>query len=422
MKILYLDCNMGASGDMLTGALIELLPDPDAFVARLNALGLPGVSIGREPSFKCGIRGTHISVLIDGEEETVPSDHEHGHDHCHEHDHAHKHTHSHTHRTLTDVNAILSSLPVSQKVRSDAFEVYSLLANAESKAHGVPVGEIHFHEVGTLDAVADVVAVCMLFEEISPDTVVVSPIRVGKGQIACAHGILPVPAPAAAELLRGLPVFAGEYEGEFCTPTGAALVRHFLTAAGEMPQMRLLSIGYGMGRADHPAANCLRAMLGETDGEEQTGHVVEMRCEIDDMTGEEIGFATEQLFDAGALDVFTSPVFMKKNRPGVLLTVLCRSDDRDRLARDIFRHTSTLGVRFAPVSRFLLTRTNGEIETPEGKAHIKRAEGYGVKKEKLEYEDVAALAREKKIGFSEAKKRIEKTLCFEDVCRYSDRE
>ena len=274
MKTLYLDCGMGAAGDMLTAALLELLPDRAAFLARLNALGLDGVRFEAEPSVKCGVSGTHMRVTVDGREEEsldVPENgqghvHEHEHDHGHDHGHGHGHSHGHDHSSLHGIEHLVRDhLIVSERVRNDVMAVYGLIADAESRVHGAPAEQIHFHEVGSMDAVADITAVCLLMEELSPEQVVVSPVHVGSGRVRCAHGILPVPAPATALLLRDVPIYGGSIQGELCTPTGAALLRHFATRFGGMPVMRVTVVGYGMGKKDFEAANCVRAMLGDTE-------------------------------------------------------------------------------------------------------------------------------------------------------------
>ena len=242
MRTLYLDCGMGAAGDMLTAALLELLPDPEGFVKELNALGIPGVEYVREDAVKCGIGGTHMSVRIHGEEESeemLHHHHEHEHHHEYDHDHTHDHDHGehhhHQHSGLHDIEHIVRGhLHLPQQVQDDILTVYGLIAEAESRAHGMPVEEIHFHEVGTMDAIADVTAVCLLMNRLAPDEVVVSPIHVGSGQVRCAHGILPVPAPATAFILRDVPIYGGTVQGELCTPTGAALLRHFATRFGAM--------------------------------------------------------------------------------------------------------------------------------------------------------------------------------------------
>ena len=412
MKTLYLECSMGAAGDMLTAALLELTEDRQAFVGRMNALGLPGVEVAAEPSVKCGITGTHMRVTVHGEEEeSLDADHhehehdhhhEHGHEHDHEHDHHHEHDHEHHHdhehghhhnSSLTDIDEIISGLDVSEKVKSDARAVYALIAEAESKVHGRPVTEIHFHEVGTMDAVADVVGVCLLMDMLSPDQVLASPVHTGSGHVRCAHGILPVPAPATALILRGIPTYGGQVKGELCTPTGAALLKHFVTRFGDRPVMSVEAVGYGMGKKDFEQANCVRAFLGESDSRKDA--VTKLECNLDDMTGEDIGFAMEQLFAAGALDVYTQPIGMKKSRPGILLTVICPVSEADRFAQLVMKHTSTLGIRRQDLERYVLDRKIETVSTPYGEIRVKRASGMGVTKEKPEFEDIAAIARER---------------------------
>jgi uncharacterized protein (TIGR00299 family) protein len=307
---------------------------------------------------------------------------------------------------MHEIEHIIEELPVSEKVKADILAVYSLIAEAESHAHGVPVTEIHFHEVGTLDAVADVTAVCMLMECLSPDQVVVSPVHVGSGHVKCAHGILPVPAPATAYILRDVPIYGGGVKSELCTPTGAALLKHFATRFGDMPVMRTTAIGYGMGKKDFTAANCVRAFLGET--EEASDTVIEFLCNLDDMTAESIGFAEEQFFAAGALEVYTMPAQMKKSRPGVLLTVMCREKDKDQILGLIFRHTTTLGVRENISRRHILSRTTEMVRTDLGEVRKKVSSGYGVKREKYEYEDMARMAREQDMSLAEVTAYIKK--------------
>ncbi|MDY4508313.1 MAG: nickel pincer cofactor biosynthesis protein LarC [Candidatus Faecousia sp.] len=383
MRTLYLDCSMGAAGDMLTAALLELLPDRDAFVEELNTLSIPGVSFSAEKCEKCGILGTHMAVTVYGEEES---------------DHPHHHGH------LGDIRGIVSSLPIPTMVKLDILSVYEEIAQAESHVHGVPVEQIHFHEVGTMDAIADVTAVCLLLHRLAPDKIIVSPVHVGSGQVRCAHGILPVPAPATAYLLRGIPIYGGSIAGELCTPTGAALIKHFATEFGEMPVMTVSAIGYGMGKKDFPRANCVRALLGES--EDPADEIVELRCNVDDMTGEAIGFALEQLLGSGALDAFTVPIGMKKSRPGVLITVLCREDRKDTMIRLLLKHTTTLGVREFPCQRYTLNRTVETVDTPYGPIRKKVSSGYGVRREKYEYEDLSKIAREQGLSIVELLEKI----------------
>lgn len=407
MKTLYLDCGMGAAGDMLTAALLELLPDPDGFVDELNALGIPGVQYRREASVKCGITGTHMSVTVNGVEE---SDHAHAHHHDHEHTHEHEHTneHEHTphqHSSLHRIRHIISGLHLPEAVQHNAKAVYGLIAEAESRAHNVPVTEIHFHEVGTMDAVADVVAVCLLMDRLAPERVIVSPIHVGSGHVHCAHGILPVPAPATAYILQGLPIYGGSVKGELCTPTGAALLKHFATEFGEMPVMRVGAIGYGMGKKDFPAANCVRSKLGEAGESSHT--VCQLSCNVDDMTAEAISFSMDRLFDAGALEVYTTPAGMKKSRPGTLICALCPEAAREAVVEAMLRHTTTIGIRESLCRRYVLERHIESIETPYGVVRRKDSCGYGVTRSKYEYDDLARIAEERRISLSEVAALVE---------------
>ena len=408
MRTLYIDCGMGAAGDMLSAALLELHPDPDAFVKKMNQVGIPGVEIIKEPAVKCGITGTHVRVLVNGVEEGAVEHHhhhDHDHEHGHTHDHDHSHTHDHVHSGMADIEHIVRGhLDIPEAVKDDVMNVYGLIAEAESHAHGVPVTQIHFHEVGTMDAVADITMVAMLMHEIAPDQVVASAVHVGSGTVKCAHGILPVPAPATAFILKGIPSYGGAFKGELCTPTGAALLKYFVNRFGEMPVMRVEAIGYGMGTKDFDAANCLRVMLGES--EDQTDMVTELSCNVDDMTAEEIGFAMEKLFAGGALEVFTVPAGMKKNRPGTLITVICRQQDKESIVKLIFKYTSTIGIREKLTTRYVLERREEEFDTPYGSVRLKTSEGYGVRKKKYEYEDLARIANEREMTLQEARKLI----------------
>ena len=386
MRTIYLDCAMGAAGDMLMGALYELLPEKDEFLRRMRALGLPGIEIAAEPAVRCGISGTHMRVLVHGVEEGAA--------------HAHEHVHAHPHTGLHGIEHCISHLDLPEAVRADALAVYRSIADAESRVHGVPVDQIHFHEVGTLDALADVVGVCLLVSMLKPEQILCSPVHVGSGQVRCAHGLLPVPTPATALLLTGIPIYGGSIRGELCTPTGAALLRRFVTKFGPMPVMRPEKTGYGMGTKEFEAANCVRALLGQTDAPAE--QIAELCCNLDDMTPEAVGFAMEQLLQDGALDVYTTPIGMKKCRPGVLLTVLCRSEDCERLAQQLLRHTTTLGVRMAQLERRTLRRETRTVHTPDGDVRVKSATDSGVVREKAEYDDLAQLARKKGCTLSEA--------------------
>lgn len=305
MKTLYLECNMGAAGDMLMGALLELIPDRESFLEKLNQAGIPGARVTVEKGIKCGITGTHVRVTVDGQEEysldAEPEDYGHHHlhgsghshdeasheehsqhshphneqlhshegqfdkEHLHSHEgHSHQGHHHHGHTSLEDISRMIDKLSVDDKVKEDVKTIYGMIAEAESQVHGHPVSQIHFHEVGTVDALTDITGCAMLMRQLEPEKIIVSPVTLGFGQVHCAHGILPVPAPATALLLRGIPCMAGNIRGELCTPTGAALVKYYANAFGRMPEMVIEKIGYGMGTKDFEAANCIRAILGES--------------------------------------------------------------------------------------------------------------------------------------------------------------
>lgn len=403
MKTLYIECNMGAAGDMLLASLAELTGGVKASEDKLNSLGIPGVTYNFEKSVKCGIEGTHAHVVVDGvEEDEHMHEHEHHHEHSHEHEHDHHHEdhhhehhhegeHHHHHTHMSDIADIINGLSISDKVKADALAVYGLIAEAESKAHGKPITDIHFHEVGTMDAVADIVGVCVLIEQINPDRIVVSPIATGFGQVRCAHGILPVPAPATASIIEGIPTYSGNVEGELLTPTGAALLKHFADSFGSRPILAISKTGYGMGKKDFEKANMLRTFIGEEQNDDDD-KVIEMSCNVDDMTGEEIGYATGIFMNSGALDVFTTPVYMKKNRPGILITCIVKPEDKEKFAKLIFEHTTTIGIRYTAMDRYRLARHGEKVMTKYGEVSVKVSEGFGVTKVKPEYDDIAGIA------------------------------
>ena len=453
MKTLYIDCGMGAAGDMLTAALINLLPNPQEMVDRLNHIGIPDVEFVLEQAEKCGIIGSHMRVKVNGVEEGEESpgqdehdhesghehedghkheseheqdhdhenDHDDGHEHAHEHDdadenvHEHDHTHEHghdeedghhhSHHGVAEIEHVVKDhLHVPDSVQKDILNVFHLIAEAESHVHNKPIEEIHFHEVGTMDAVADITAVCLIMHELKPDEVVASPIHVGSGQVKCAHGILPVPAPATAYILQGIPTYGGEIRGELCTPTGAALLKYFVNKYAAQPVMKTSAIGYGMGKKDFPVANCLRVLFGET--EKAKDLVVELSCNVDDMTAEAVAFATEKILEGGALDVYTIPVGMKKGRPGVVIRALCKAVDKEKIVELIFKHTTTIGIREEVLNRYILDRKIEILNTPYGEVRKKISAGYDVTRTKYEYEDLARIAQEKGCSLEEATRLI----------------
>lgn len=409
MKTLYIECAMGAAGDMLMAALYELLDDKQAFVDQMNALGLPGVAVRPANAKTCGIAGTHMAVTVHGEEEDDA-----GHAHARAagetpHLHGHDHGHAHHHATPGHIADIIDRLPLPERVRADARAVYDDIARAEAKAHGCPVGDVHYHEVGALDAVADVTGVCYALYLLRPDRIVVSPIHVGSGTVRCAHGVMPVPAPATANLLAGVPTYGGSVQGELCTPTGAALLAHFADAYGPMPVMAAEKIGVGIGARDFGQANCLRAFWGESEAG-ANGEIVELTANIDDMTPESLAFSAARLLEAGALDVYTVPGTMKKGRPGHVLTVLCSPEHADAMARAVLAQTATNGLRVRRCGKYFLEPSIRTVQTPWGPVRIKQAEGFGVRHQKPEFEDVARIAREQGLPCGEVMQAVRRLL------------
>ncbi|MBR6004487.1 MAG: nickel pincer cofactor biosynthesis protein LarC [Lachnospiraceae bacterium] len=398
MKTLYLDCSMGAAGDMLTAALLENTKNIEESVKKLNALNIPGVLFSIEKATKCGIVGTHVSVKVDGVEESEETlaNHHHDHGHCH----------SHKAHSLSDIEHIVKDhIECSESVKEKILGVYKLLAEAESKVHGKPVTDIHFHEVGTMDAIADIAAVCYLIEELKVERIIASPVHVGRGTVKCAHGTLPVPTPATANLLEGVPIYSSpEVVGELCTPTGAALLKYFASDFGTMPVFTIENIGYGMGKKDFPVANCVRSFLGEIKANKET--IYELNFSVDDMTGEEIAFASALLLENGARDVFTTRIGMKKGRPGVLVTVLTKEDKKEDLIKLIFKHTTTIGIRECENNRYELDRKIETVDTKFGTIRRKDSEGYGIKKSKYEYEDLAEIAKKENLSIRDILKEI----------------
>ena len=416
MRTLYIECKMGAAGDMLMASLYELLEDKQGFLDTMNGLGLPGVRLEAQKSSSCGIAGTHMKVTVHGEEEHEPAeghDHEHNEDADHEHDstgehsheHGHDHDHEHHHATPRHIADLINGLKLPEKVKGQARAVYRAIAEAEARAHGCPVGDVHFHEVGALDAVADVTGVCYALYLLQPERIVVSPIHVGSGTVRCAHGVMPVPAPATANLLSGVPIYGGTVQGELCTPTGAALLTHFAQSFGPMPVMTAQAVGVGIGTKQFEQANCVRAFWGET-AQEANGEIVELVCNIDDMTPEALAFAASRLLEAGALDVYTVPGTMKKGRPGWVLTVLCDPAQEGELARKILAETTTNGLRARRCGKYFLTPGASQVQTQWGPVGLKLAQGFGLTHVKPEFEDAARLARDHDLSYQEVMREV----------------
>lgn len=445
MKTIYLECNMGAAGDMLMGAFYELCPDRELFLQTINeALAPLDITVFADPTTRCGVLGTHMRVVAAGEEEGEHTAHAHSHDDGHAHDHAHEHshehihdddhthddghihgdghTHDHFHADYSSILAKIYTLPLPDEIKEDACSIYRLIGEAEAKVHGTTLEQIHFHEVGTLDALADVVGCALLVHMIAPEQILASPVHVGNGFVRCAHGVLPVPAPATAELLCGIPYYTGSMTSELCTPTGAAILRYYVTRFFPMPTMTTTAIGYGMGTKDFEIANCVRAFLGDTisylpvEDEEACSCddvVLSISCNLDDMTGEAVGLATEILTASGALDVWTTPIQMKKNRPGILLTCLCMPEEREKFTGLLFLHTTTRGVRYQTFERAKLESTFETRETPYGDVRLKRSAGYGIEKVKPEFEDLKEIVQKNGCSLAD----VTRSLCHAKPAR-----
>ena len=419
MKRLFLDCQMGIAGDMLTATLLGLVDDSKMWIERLNQIGLPDVTYTLIPKEDKGLQGYRVAVTINGIEESENHDEHHNHhDAYHEHithsethgdgEHSKHHVHSEQHvhgRGLQDVTDIINSLSISDTCKQNVINVYNLVAQAEAKVHKSTVTQIHFHELGMLDAIADIVAVFVLIEEFKFNEIIISPIHVGTGSVHCAHGELPVPAPATMELLGGIPMYADyQIKGELCTPTGAALAQYFGTSYSNMPVMTPAKVSYGFGTKQFERPNCIRAFVELLHDSEDT--IIELSCNLDDMTPEEIGYAVEQLVLSPALDVFTTPIMMKKQRPGTMLTVLCKVDDIDNVRDLIFKHTTSLGIRYHRCDRYILNRSTGDIDWEGHTIAFKKSCGFGVVRHKYEYDSLADIAKCNDMSLLDLKRQL----------------
>ena len=405
-KILYLDCFSGASGDMLLGALLDAGAPFDELARVVESLDLDGVSIARERVDRSGIGATKFRVAVGG----APPDprHDQQHDqrqpdhHHHDHtDHDHHHHEHHHHRGLSEITAIVDRAALSAAARTRAAGLFRRLAEVEAGIHGVPVEEVHLHEVGAIDSIVDITLAVAAMEWLAPARVVASPLNVGSGTVVCEHGELPVPAPATVELLAGVPIYAKGPPVELVTPTGALLVTAYADAYGPLPPMRVERIGYGAGDRDLPASpNVLRALVGEADElpaeAAASERVVVLECEIDDMNPQLYGVLMERLTEAGAFDVFYAPIQMKKNRPGTLVTVVAPPARREALAGVLFAESTTIGVRVTETARERLDREVVTVESPIGPVRVKVARrGGAVVNAAPEFEDCARLAAER---------------------------
>jgi uncharacterized protein (TIGR00299 family) protein len=418
-RTLYLDCFAGASGDMLLGAMLDCGLDFELLQSELQKLDVKGYKLSLTRVDRSGISAAKFDVHLSGESHSHSHErhHEHSREHHHHHEHSrehhhhehsrerhhrhHEHSHSleyrHEHRGLSEIKRVISSSALSERVKQNAQAIFQRIGEAESKIHGVPIETVHFHEVGAIDSIVDIVGCCVAFDALKIERIISSPLHVGSGVFKCAHGTYPVPGPATAELLKGVPVYSKDVEGELVTPTGAAIISTLAESYGPMPMIKIEKIGYGAGTRDYPKfPNTLRAIIGELEEEsdQPPTTVTVIEANIDDLDAQVFGYLMEKALAAGALDIFYTPAQMKKNRPGVLVTLLCKPEDRERMTEIIFRETTTLGVRYRNEQREVLTREFVIAETEYGPIRIKvsRAPDGRVMNASPEFEDCKAAA------------------------------
>jgi uncharacterized protein (TIGR00299 family) protein len=375
-RIAYFDCFSGISGNMSLGALMDCGASPDQLRRELAKLNLPGWRLETDEVRKAGLRGLHAHVAV-GEKQPA--------------------------RHLSDIERIIAESGLSEQVKSRGQSIFRRLAEAESRVHGEPVQEIHFHEVGAVDAIVDIVGTCIALDLLGVGAVYGSPVHIGTGTVESAHGVLPVPAPATLELLKGIPVYGRDVEAELVTPTGAAILAALAAGFGDSPPMRVAATGYGAGTRDLPWANLLRATIGEAEVPGGPGgRVLVVEANIDDMNPEWYENAMERLFEAGALDVYLIPIQMKRSRPAVVLTLLVEEDKLAPAIDVLFAETTTIGVRMHEVRRETLGRDQITVETPFGPIQVKIARRAGrVMNAAPEYRDCVRVAREKKVPLKE---------------------
>lgn len=414
---LYLECYAGISGDMTVAALLDLGADEQVLRAGLESLGLSGYKIGIRRVQKSGLDACDFSVELEHENHDHDMEYLHGHAHSHGHDHAHTHSHEdghthahpHEHRGLAEITKIIADSGMSIRAKALAQKMFDILADAESRAHGVPREDVHFHEVGAVDSIVDITAVAICLDNLDIDEVIVPVLYEGCGYIHCQHGMIPVPVPAVLNIAdaNGLVLHQTGVEGEFVTPTGAAIVAAIRTSERLPEKYKIIKTGIGAGKRNYERPSLLRAMLIR-EQTQTADFVTKMECNIDDCTGEALGFTMEALLQAGALEVNYTPVFMKKNRPAYLLTVLCREEKRKALEEIIFMQTSTIGIRRQVMERTVLKREVRNIQTSLGEAQIKICEFPGEIRYIPEYESAAEIARKSGIPFPTVYRRLQK--------------
>ncbi len=378
-RVLYFDCFSGASGDMVLGALLDAGVPLDELRRALGSLAIDGASISAARVLRAGVSATKF--IVDS----------------HDHHHAHDHAHEHAHRSLADINKLIERSALSAKAQARAKALFQRLGEAEAAIHQIPVEKIHLHEVGALDSIIDIVGAVFALEWFAADRITASPLNVGGGMVNSAHGLFPVPAPATVKLLAGVPVYSSGVQAELVTPTGALLITGYATSFGPTPAMTIDRVGYGAGDRDLPSTpNVLRVLIGESSDQASTEPIVVLECEIDDMNPQIFGPVMDQLYAAGALEVYFASVQMKKNRPGTLLTILARPEQREAFTSIVFRETTTIGVRYHEVTRERLEREIVAIQTPIGSVRFKIARlGGAIMNAAPEFDDCLRIAAER---------------------------
>ncbi|TIH15832.1 nickel pincer cofactor biosynthesis protein LarC [Marinifilum sp. JC120] len=401
MNILYYDCFSGISGDMNLAAMIGLGVNPNFLCDELSKLGLDDeFSIKISEDSRKGIFGTRVDVELA----------HHHHDHGHTHNHGHHHHHEH--RNLKDIEKIINSSNISEKVKTTSLAIFKRVAKAEAKIHGSTLYEVHFHEVGATDSIVDIVGAAICFHALKIDEIWCSAIELGSGFVNCAHGKIPVPAPATSEILTGKPTTQGAVPKETTTPTGAAILAELVDHFPDSPRMAVQKTAYGIGHRDNEIPNVLRVQLAKVEKKTASLPTVPARllqCNIDDMTGEMLGAALDQLMEDGAMDVHFTPIVMKKNRPATTLSLLCGAEDEDKFKRLIFKHTTTNGIKSIAIEKTTLGTSFDKLETPLGPVTMKNALLDGkIIRSKPELEDCRALAKAHEISLSEVYLQIGK--------------
>ncbi|NLD48148.1 MAG: nickel pincer cofactor biosynthesis protein LarC [Clostridiaceae bacterium] len=405
MKVLYLDCFSGISGDMMLGALLDLGIDQDKFRSELEKLKLPGFQINIDKKMISGIAVTDVEVVV----------HEHNHNHNHGNGHHHEDDHHHHHcaRNINDIERLIDDSGLSVNVKDFSKRVFEEIAKAEARVHNMDIGQVHFHEVGAVDSIVDIVGVAICLDLLGADRVYCSALHDGNGFIECQHGKLPVPVPAVMEMLKksGIPYITEDINTELVTPTGMGLVKCLSAGFGVMPPMTVDMVGYGAGKRETGRFNALRCVMGELlQGEGKDGEILVLETNIDDMNPEILGYVMERLFENGALDVFYSPVYMKKNRPGIMLTVLSEKDNEDNLTGIIMEETSTLGVRKFVSKRHILGREFKKVNTRYGEVRVKVAGEGAFGKAAPEYEDCVELAKKNGVPLRKIYDEVNRSL------------